>query len=87
MDANDTDYFSFVSPYRERIDVDHWPVQTLIPALSTFFPDMRSSGFGPDIKVAGANLRHTMDVQENQTYFLQVWSQADTAGDYSLIIE
>ena len=35
----------------------------------------------------GLDLRHTMEVKENQTYYIQVWSQANTAGDYSLIIE
>jgi hypothetical protein len=48
---------------------------------------MRSSGFGPDIKTPGGNLRHTLDVQENQTYFLQVWSRSNTAGKYSLLVE
>ena len=88
MDANDTDYFSFVSPRTGSVSITITNrSKTLIPALSTFYPDMRSSGFGPDVRTPGLNLRHTMDVQENQIYFLQVWSQSDTAGDYSLIIE
>jgi hypothetical protein len=33
------------------------------------------------------NLKHTMEVRENQTYYLQVRSLAHTAGDYSLLIE
>jgi len=28
-----------------------------------------------------------MEVQANQIYFIQVWSQANTSGDYSLIVE
>ena len=88
MDAKDTDYFSFVSPRTGSVSITITNrSKTLIPALSTFYPDMRSSGFGPDIRTPGLNLRHTMDVQENQIYFLQVWAQADTAGEYSLIIE
>ncbi len=88
MDANDTDYFSFVSPRTGSVSITITNRSaTLIPALSTFYPDMRSSGFGPDVRKPGLNLRHTMDVQENQIYFLQVWSQGDTSGDYSLIIE
>jgi hypothetical protein len=59
----------------------------LIPALSTFDPDMRSSGFGPDVRTPGLPLRHTMEVQQNQIYFIQVWSQANTSGNYSLIVE
>ena len=88
MDANDTDYFSFVSPRTGSVSITITNrSKTLIPALSTFYPDMRSSGFGPDVRTPGLNLRHTMDVQVNQIYFLQVWSQSETAGDYSLIIE
>ena len=35
----------------------------------------------------GANLRHTLEVLENQTYYLQVWSQANSSGAYSLVVE
>ena len=88
MDANDTDYFSFVSPRTGTVSVVITNRSTtLIPALSTFHPDMRSSGFGPDVRTPGYNLRHTMEVQENQIYFVQVWSQANTSGNYTLLIE
>jgi hypothetical protein len=88
MDDNDTDFFSFVSARNGTVNIVITNRSTtLIPALSTFFPDMRSSGFGPDIKTPGGNLRHTLEVQENQTYFLQVWSQSSTAGKYSLLVE
>jgi hypothetical protein len=88
MDAKDTDFYSFVSPRTGTVSiVIANRSTTLIPALSTFLPDKRSSGFGPDVRTPGLNLRHTMDVRENQTYFIQVWSQANTAGEYSLIVE
>ena len=88
MDASDTDYFSFVSPRTGTLNiVIKNRSQSLIPALSTFFPDMRSSGFGPDIKSPGLDLRHTIEVLENQVYFIQVWSQRDTAGAYTVTVE
>lgn len=88
MDANDTDYFSFVSARTGTVSIVITNRSTtLIPALSTFYPDMRSSGFGPDVRTPGYNLRHTLQVQENQTYYVQVWSQANSAGEYSLLIE
>ncbi len=88
MDANDTDYYSFVSPRTGTVSIVITNQSiALIPALSTFYPDMRSSGFGPDVRTPGLNLRHTMEVQANQIYYIQVWSQANTAGKYSLIIE
>ena len=88
MDAQDTDYYSFVSPRTGTVNIE---IQnrstTLIPALTTFTSDTRYSGFGPDVTKPGAGLRHTMAVQENLTYYVQVWSQADTAGSYTLIIQ
>jgi hypothetical protein len=88
MDASDTDYYSFVSPRTGTVSIAIANRSTtLIPALSTFFPDRRSSGFGPEVRTPGLNLRHTMEVRENQVYYIQVRSQANTAGDYSLVIE
>jgi tetratricopeptide (TPR) repeat protein len=88
MDEIDTDYYSFVSPRTGTVNVSIQNLsQTLIPALSTFSPDMRSSGFGPDVKTRGADLRQTMEVLENQTYFIQVWSARNTAGAYALTVE
>lgn len=88
MDADDTDYFSFVSPRTGTVSFNLTNRSTtLIPVLSTFYPDRRSSGFGPDVRAPGLNLRHTLEVLENQTYFIQVWSQRKTTGEYSFIIE
>ena len=87
MDENDTDFYSFVSPRSGTVSIDIKSSAGLIPALSTFTPDMRSSGFGPDIRTPGAPLHHAMEVQEGATYYLQVWSQAKSSGSYSLKVE
>lgn len=88
MDAQDTDFYSFVSPRTGRVTIDiQNRSSTLIPALTTFSPDMRNSGFGPHVTQPGAGLRHTMEVLESQVYYVQVWSQADTAGNYTLTIQ
>jgi hypothetical protein len=88
MDASDTDYYSFVSPRTGTVSIAIANRSTtLIPALSTFSPDMRSSGSGPEVRTPGLNLRHTMEVRENQVYYIEVRSQAHTAGDYSLVID
>ena len=80
--------YSFVSPRTGTLSIAIAnPSATLIPALSTFDPDMRPSGSGPDVPAPGLNLKHTMQVRENQTYYIQVRSLANTAGDYSLLIE
>jgi hypothetical protein len=88
MDGTDTDYYSFIAPRTGQVNVTiRNRSTTLIPALTTFSPEMRNIGFGPDIRTPGATLRHTFDVVENQTYYLQVWSENNTAGEYSLIVE
>ena len=80
--------YSFVSPRTGTLSIAIANRSaTLIPALSTFYPDMRSSGSGPDVPTPGWNLKHTVEVRENQTYYIQVRSLANTAGDYSLLIE
>ncbi len=88
MDARDTDFYAFVSPRTGDVSIliDN-VAATLIPALTTFSPDMRNSGFGPDVRTPGKGLKHTMKVEENQMYFLQVWSQGNSSGGYSLLIQ
>jgi len=88
MDANDTDYYSFVSPRTGTVSIAIANRSTtLIPALSTFEPDMRPSGSAPDVGTPGLNLKHTIQVRENQTYYIQVRPLNNTAGDYTLMIE
>jgi tetratricopeptide (TPR) repeat protein len=87
MDKSDTDYYSFEAPKAGKVKVAiHNRSATLLPALTTFNPEMRSTGFGPDVRTPGANLEHSFEVEANKKYFVQVWSQSNTAGEYSLTI-
>jgi hypothetical protein len=88
MDADDTDYYSFASPRTGTVSIlIANRSTTLIPALSLFQPDMRPSGSRDEVRTPGVSLRHTMETKKDQIYYVEVWSQAKTAGDYSLIIE
>jgi len=88
MDGQDTDYYTFASPRTGTVSVDiRNRSTTLIPALTTFNPDLRNSGFGPDVRTPGASLHHTMQVEEGRTYYIQIWSQANSFGEYILTIE
>jgi hypothetical protein len=88
MDKTDTDYYSFEARSTGQVKVTvRNRSATLIPALSTFGSDMRSSGFGPDVRTPGGSLQHSMAVEAGKKYFLQVWSQANTAGEYTLRVE
>ena len=88
MDASDTDFYSFISPRTGVATVEiRNRSTTLFPQLSTFTPEMRASGFGPDVKAKGANLTYEMPVNAGQVYFIQVWSRQDSAGAYSLTVK
>jgi hypothetical protein len=88
MDKADTDYYSFETERAGKVRVSiQNRSSTLIPALTTFTPNQRSSGFGPDVHTPGGNLEHSFEVQANQKYYIQVWSQANTAGNYSLKLQ
>jgi tetratricopeptide (TPR) repeat protein len=88
MDSEDTDYYSFIAAHTGPVNVTiHNRSTTLIPALTTYSSEMRNTGFGPDIRTPGAHLRHSFDVVESQMYYIQVWSENNTAGEYSVTIE
>jgi len=88
MDTDDTDFYSFESPRTGTVTIDiQARSTTLIPALTTFSPDRRNTGFGPDVRVPGGSLRHMLQVEEHRTYFLQVWSQARSSGEYTITVK
>jgi hypothetical protein len=87
MDGRDTDYFSFVSPRAGSVVIEVENLsKTLIPAVSTFAPDMRFVAFGPDIRTPGQGLRHTMTVEDGKIYWVQVWTQGNSSGQYQLTL-
>jgi hypothetical protein len=88
MDAEDTDFYSFVSPRKGTATIEiRNNSTTLIPAVTTFNPDRRNMGFGPELRKAGLGLHHTIDVEKDQVYYIQVWSQAASAGAYTLRVD
>lgn len=88
MDGDDTDFYTFVAPRTGAVTIDIGSRSaTLIPAISLYSPDMRLTGFGPDVRTPGGSLHHTMPVQEGSKYYVQVWSQARSFGNYALKIQ
>jgi len=88
MDGEDTDYYSFRGSARGVVDIEiQNRSQTLIPAITTFTPEMTNNGFGPKLTARGSNLRFSMKVESGKTYYIQVWGQSKTAGGYSLTIK
>jgi hypothetical protein len=87
MDGRDTDYYSFTAPRDGAVHVEiRNRSATLVPALATFHPDMRASGFGPDVRTAGDSLKYDMPVASGKTYYIQVWPLRNSSGAYSLAV-
>lgn len=88
MDADDTDFYSFQSPRKGTVTVEiRNESETLIPGVTTFNTDRRNMGFGPEMRKPGASLHHTIDVDKDRIYYIQVWSQAGSAGAYTLRVD
>jgi hypothetical protein len=87
MDSADTDVYSFVAPRTGFVEIEiHNRSVTLVPALTTYGPDQRTSGFGPEVRVPGSDLKHRLEVEANKTYYLQVWAQNSSSGNYTLTV-
>jgi hypothetical protein len=88
MDAEDTDYFSFVSPRAGLVTIElRNRSKTLIPVITAYDSDRRNAGQAQDVRKPGSDAHSALPVQKDQMYFVQVSSQAGTAGGYSLRIE
>jgi hypothetical protein len=88
MDSADTDFFSFTSPRKGTVTVAlRNRSTTLIPVLAVYGSDRRNLGFAPDVKKPGADLRHSINVEKDQVYYLQVSSQSESSGAYSLRVD
>jgi hypothetical protein len=88
MDGEDTDYYSFRGSERGAATIEiQNRSKTLVPALTTFTPEMTNNGFGPKLTAPGSDLHFSMKVDSGKTYYIQVWGQSKTAGEYSLTIK
>ena len=86
MDADDTDFYSFIAPAGGAVNIDLAPRDgTLMAGLGMFAPDLHSLGFAPDPKAPGEAIHQRMQVEANQMYYVQVFSK--TTGAYSLVVK
>lgn len=88
MDADDTDFYSFQSPRKGTVTIEiRNDSDTLIPAITMYNNDRHNLGFGPELRQPGLGLHQTMNVEKDLTYYVQVWSQAGSAGAYTLRLD
>jgi hypothetical protein len=87
MDAEDTDFYSFVSPRTGSMSIEvQADSKSLIPALATFSSDWRNTGTSPIADSTG-KIRYSIAVEDKHTYYLEVRPLGSSAGEYSLIIQ
>lgn len=88
MDADDTDYFSFQSPRKGTVTIEiRNHSDALIPGVTTYNTDRRNMGFGPELRKPGLGLHHTIDVDKDRIYYIQIWAQAGSSGAYTLRVD
>lgn len=88
MDSGDSDFFSFQSPRRGTIAIDiRNRSETLIPALTMYDSDRRNLGFAQEVRKPGSNIRYLLDAEKDGIYYIEISSQAGTAGAYSLRLD
>jgi hypothetical protein len=88
MDGGDSDFFSFLSSRKGTVTIAvRNGSKTLIPALNTYAADRRHNGFAEEVRNPGVDVHYSLDVEKDTLYFVQVSSQAGTAGAYALRVD
>lgn len=88
MDGGDSDFFSFQSPRRGAVTIEiQNRSDTLIPALTMYNGERRNLGFAQEQRKPGANVRYVLDADKDGVYYIQISSQAGTAGAYMLRVD
>jgi hypothetical protein len=88
MTGEDTDFYSFVADRTGKMVVTlQGQSKSLIPALTTFGPDRQPIQYAVDGVGAGAKLTRSIDVEEHQVYYVEVWGQAKSSGAYALSVQ
>ena len=87
MDERDNDCFEFESPHAGRVSVRvENRSTTLIPSLGVFGADRRLIEFAPRVERAGLGLTYEFEAMAGRRYYLQLWGQSGSTGQYTLTI-
>ena len=88
MNAEDTDFYSFVADRTGKMVVTvQSQSKTLVPALATFGPNGQPIEFAAEPTEQGQDLSRSINVTEYDVYYVQVWGQAKSAGAYRLVVK
>jgi hypothetical protein len=88
MDTSDVDFYAFTSPRKGKITVEiRNRSNTLKPVLGVYDNDRRNIALVQNPEKPDGNLRHIIDAEKDQVYYLQVSSQGGSAGAYTLRVD
>ena len=87
MSSKDLDFYSFITEESGKIEVRlQNESKTLIPAFTIFGPDRRAILRADEYVGQGQQLSLSINALEHQVYYLEVWGQTKSAGNYSLVV-
>jgi len=88
MDTADHDFYMFTSPRKGKINVEiRSRSNALRPVLGVYDSERRNIALVQNVEKADSNLRHTIEAEKDQVYYLQISSQGGSAGPYILRVD
>jgi hypothetical protein len=83
MDQEDTDFFTFTSPRTGVVTIELRSRSELFaPMLAVYNSDRRTITLAPPEQQAQGVYRHSVNVEKDQAYYLQISSRSGAAGAY-----
>jgi tetratricopeptide (TPR) repeat protein len=88
MTGDDRDFYFFVAGHTGKMVVTlRNQSASLVPALSTFGPDQRLIEFAVEATEPDKTLSRSLNVEEAQQYYVQVFGQSKSTGNYTLVVK
>jgi len=88
MTAEDTDFYSFVADHTGKMVVTvEGQAGSLTPGVAVFGPTRQPIAYVVTGAEKDRKLSRSFDVEEHQTYYVQVWGQTKSSGPYTLLIQ
>jgi len=84
---DDKDFYSFVADQGGKMTVTVEASGKLLPALVLYGPDRQPIQFAAGAAESGGKIVRTIDAQETQGYYFQVWGQSGTTGEYKFSVK
>jgi hypothetical protein len=87
MTSEDLDFYSFITEESGKIEITlQNESKTLVPAMAIYGPDRRAILRADEYTEQGQQLTLSINALEHQVYYLEVWGQTKSAGNYSLVV-